>query len=450
MKLVKEVGESFANLYIRTDKYDDYITKTTTSLWNILEGSIRSSKTVANTLALAVNILLSPDNTHMVCATTSTVATELYIDGGGLGLKFIFNGRCKMTKIEGRSVLRIFLPERTVDVIIMGMSTSGSFKQFHGMTLGLIAFSEIDLLDQESVIYAIGRNTASKHRRFFVDFNPTFPTSPLYGKDLQYSVERLISVYGDEINYQHCTLNDNPIMTKEMIDAVKKDYDPESIQYKRFILGQRVAAENLIYRMNEWNIIDNLNPSDYTKYIVIADPGVNASSTAFILAGLKDGKEPSLDILKEYKHRNADEAEINIKMPSDYAKEFVDFIDDSIELMGKYPQRVIIDPDVTFKRELRLELNRRRHVNMIIFQAKKEKIEDRIRMGTSLLWTKKLRFYKECKETILSFKGAMYEAKKASKGIYERWDDPVKGTMIDLIDAVEYGFVYFKARLYRI
>ena len=70
-------------------------------------------------------------------------------------------------------------------------------------------------------------------------------------------------------------------------------------------------------------------------------------------------------------------------------------------------------------------------------------------MGISLLWNKKLRFYKECKFTIHSFQSAQYAPDKAAEGKFERYDEPTKGTLIDAVDATEYAMTHYAKRLYR-
>ena len=73
-------------------------------------------------------------------------------------------------------------------------------------------------------------------------------------------------------------------MTKERIAEIAAEYPKDSVQYKRFIEGQRIAAEGLIYRVSEWNILDSYNIDDYIGYVIIADIGEEDSATAFSLA----------------------------------------------------------------------------------------------------------------------------------------------------------------------
>lgn len=439
----------YSDKYIASSKYNSYIRKSLTHTYNWLHGSIRSMKSVAHAHAYALNILASKDTLHIVAGTTAIVAKSVWIDNDGLGLAHIFEGVSKMTKYEGHPALQIDLSDKTVTVLILGMANAGSYKSFRGMSIGMVGFTEIDLLDPETVEEAIRRTAASKHRRFFFDNNPQGPSHPIYSEDLSYSIERLLKTIPEKVNYMEVTLRDNPALSDERIKEIESEYDPESMQYKRFILGQRVDAIGLIYRLMDWNYLDTIDTSEYVGYSIVADPGENMSATVFLLVAITKGFK-ELHVLKEYYHRNADVKGHAIKMPIDYAEDYVQFIRESISLMGgRYPDMVFTDLDITFQRELRNALTRNKMANINFKDAVKEDIEERIRMGISLMWNKKLKFYKECTYTIDSFKTAMYDPNKSAKGVFERYDEPIKGTRIDAIDATEYIMSYYANKLYR-
>jgi len=439
---------SYHKLYKPSPTYKEYVQATKNHTWNILEGSVRSAKTISNVQAFAAGILASPDSLHIVAATTSIVARAVWIENDGLGLAHIFHGISTITKFEGISALRINLPNRTVWVLMIGMSNAGSYKSFRGMSIGMVGFTELDLLDPETVEEAIRRTAASKYRRFFIDFNPCGPKHRIYGDDLTYSVDRLRDTIPEKVNYKHATLTDNPIMTEERIEEIASEYPPDSVQFQRFIQGKRVDAEGLIYRWSPWNTLNSYDVKDYIGYVLVADIGEEDSATVFLLVAITQGFE-ELHIIKEYYHKNAGQKGLAIKMPNDYADDFTLFIRESIELMGVYPEMVYIDHDITFNRELRKSLNRNEMANIRYKYAIKDEIDDRIKTGISLLWTKRLKVYEECENTIYSYKSAIYDPKLSLKGKYVRYDAPKEGTMIDCLDTAEYGITHFLKRIYR-
>ena len=206
---------SYHSLYKEAKSYKKYIKRSLTTTYNILHGPIRSSKSIANIQAFALNLLASSDNLHMVAATTSSVARAVWIENDGLGLAHIFAGISRVTKHEGMPALFINLPGRRVIVLMMGMANAGSYKSYRGMSLGMVGFTELDLLDPESVEEAIRRTAASKRRRFFMDMNPCGPKHRIYGNDLSYSIDRLRNTIPDKVNYMESTMKDNPILTKK-------------------------------------------------------------------------------------------------------------------------------------------------------------------------------------------------------------------------------------------
>jgi PBSX family phage terminase large subunit len=251
----------------------------------------------------------------------------------------------------------------------------------------------------------------------------------------------------NEVNYHHFTLDDNPALSEQDLIKIKNRYDPDSIYYKRYVLGQRVNAEGLIYNVRDYNIFEDVNLEEYGRYIVLADPGINTSATAFILLGLKRDHS-GVDVLKEYWHRNADHKGLAIKMPSDYALDFADFINECAKYMGYRPYKILSDLDITFQREFdRIKFSK--GIGYALLDVSKPPIEERIKTGLNYLYQGRLRFHKDCKKTIQSFKEAQYDSKKASQGKFERLDDPTQGTMIDGIDVVEYGFTEFELELDR-
>jgi len=439
--------ETYKDRFKHTERYDSYIKKSLDNTYNILSGSIRSSKSTMNTLAFIYNMLKSPDNLHMICATTSIVAKSVFVDGNGLGLKHFFEGYAKETLYSGHQALKISIPGRDdIILLLMGMQNKGSYKNFRGMSIGMILATETTLFDEESFIEALNRTGASRRRRIFMDYNEDSPYHRIYSDDCIYSTERLIKTIPEQVNFMKVTLQDNPAMTEEMKESLISMYPKDSIPYRRFILAERVVAESLIYTVNDYNIINEFNPADYPQYVVVADPGIESSATVFILLALKNGAN-EVHVLKEYYHRNADNK--LKKMPGEYAEDFVTFIEESNAMMGRMPNMIYTDLDLVFQRELRVSLGNRRLGYLAFKDAIKEKIEDRINMGISWLYKGTLRIYKECKKTIHSFQQAQWDSKKSVQGLYERLDNPQQGTMIDCLDATEYGMTHFNKLIYR-
>jgi PBSX family phage terminase large subunit len=412
-------------------------------LFTWLEGSSQSGKSVAAALAFAALIedSATDDYIFLVVGYTSTSAKNNVSFCGGFGLEHYFGSKARKGKYYGSDCLYIKTKTGQKVVGFMNGSNKSSNEAFHGWPVAGFVLDEIDRLHQNVIDEVKQRIQARPNAHIIATQNPNSPNHPIY-KELDFYQKK------DSVNYIHFTLEDNPALSQEDRRKVIDRYDPESVFYKRFVLGQRVVADNLIYNVRDYNVIDTFEPKNYVEYVVVADPGENASATAFILLAITKGYT-ELHVLKEYWHRNADHRYAAIKMPIDYANDFVDFIDESVKMMGRYPSTIYTDLDVTFQRELRQALTKSGMAQLSFKNAIKFDIEDRIKQGVSLLYTGKLKFAKQCNYTIESFKSSQYEPSKAAVGQYERYDNPVMGTKIDAIDAVEYGFTHFLNKIYK-
>ena len=458
----KPTKSNYVNKFkVPNDKMLRYIYNTRKCTYNFAEGSVRSAKTTSNILAFAMRLEESEDILHLAIGVTSSSAKTIVFEGDGLGLKYypewserkeIVNGkqvkfaqRIFSGKYEGNDCL-ILLPKPNSDkpikyIVAMGGGLSNSYESFHGWSVGMVIATEYDLLHPNTWQALQSRTANSGLRRIFGDFNPTDEQHIVYKR-----LEELSKSLGG-YNYVHCTLIDNPSMTQERIAEIKSEYDPDSLDFKRYILGLRINPAGLIYNVRDYNIIDSWDKNDYIRYIAVADPGENTSATAFVLLGLRKGNK-GVDVLKEYGHRNADQKALGIKSPYDYAVDFINFQKECEEEIGRELYNRLTDHDLTFMREydrIKWKMNYGHTLNKVL----KHEIDERIKTGINLLYKGRLRFFKECTQTIQSFKSAVYDSKKEKVGKYERLDAPQNGTHIDHIDAVEYGFTEFKNELQR-
>lgn len=443
---------SFIKKYVPPNtKTLEYITNKDKT-FHIAEGPIRAGKTSDNIVMIADFIEESPDSVHLSIGQTQSSAKAIIWEHEGLGLAHYPDWQERTHIVDGKRVnirQRIFkgsyegydalvlLPKKGSGhpvkyIVAFGGSNKDSHEAYKGWGVGTWIATQYELLHENTRSELLKRTALSQYRKHVLDLNPTSPEHQIY-KDF----DRWMA--NGDVNYILKLMQDNPIMTPERIQTIISEYDPDSIDFQRDILGLRVAPEGLIYRVRDENIINEFNPNDYYQYIVVADPGINSSATSFTLVALtKDLKY--IDVLREYYHRNKGNEAMAIKMPTDYAEDFHDFIKQCIDLMGKPPEAVLSDNDVTFVREFeRTKYNARLGGINISTGFKKDEIHDRIKTGINLLWKHRLRFYKECKYTIQAYKTARYDEKEKDKGNYVRYDNPGEGTMIDPIDTVEYA-----------
>jgi len=432
----------FASHIRITSKMADIITQVKDKLFTWMEGSSQCGKSVTAALAFAALIEDSPaeDNLFLGLGYTSTSVKNNVSFCGGFGLEGYFGSKARKGKYYGSDALFIETKTGLKTVFFTGGSTQTANNGWHGFPIAGALVDEIDRIHPNSISELKQRIQAKPNAHIIVTQNPNLEKHPIY-KELSYYQDI------DEVNYHHFTLDDNPALTEDDLIKIKGRYDPESVYYKRYVLGLRVNPEGLIYNIRDHNILDELDTSIYGRYIVVADPGVNTSATSYALIALRKDHS-GVDVIKEYWHRNKEERGLGVKLPADYAEDYCIFINECSDLMGYRPYKIISDLDLTFQREYE-RIKFQYGIGYPVLNATKHPIEERIKTGINYLYQGRLRFYRECERTIESFKEAQYDSKKAAIGKFERLDDPQSGTMIDCVDTVEYGFSEFELELDR-
>lgn len=441
MKPVPENEEYLACYKVPKKRVRDFIMRSLQYEVNIAEGSVRSSKTTAILDAFKINLDKTPHKLHLAMATNAGLAQVLFFENDGFGLMYNpeWAGRIKQGLYKGFSALYITTNDgREKVVVAIGGETSVSYKTFRGMTLGSVIASEINLLHIETLKEIKKRTLGRSYRRLFFDLNPTAPSHIVYKWLEEFPIRNEI----------HMTLEDNPIYTPQQIQEIAAEFPKGSIEYKRYILGLRVAGEGKIYTVSDHNIIrDRIDPNKYCRFMISGDTGMESSGTAFLLMALtNDLKE--VHILWEYFHRNKGLFANEKKMPQDYVIEMYDFIKMSEEIMGFPAWRIISDPaDLTFHREF---YRNRVAFNVIhnLLGSYKEPVEVRIKTGVNLLYTGRLKIHQTCAHTIQQLEEAVWDEAKAEKGEWARLDNPNLDITVDCLDALEYGITEMSQYLF--
>lgn len=433
---------------LMNDKYRKYILDSYHKEFCFLEGAYRSGKSTFNSLAFALYLERTPDPLHLVIATTESLAKSVVEDGSGFGLRYYFAGRYRSGKYKDCPAGFVKTPSGDKIILYIGGAKQNDYTRFRGLSIGGILMTEANLLHQNTFDEALGRILMAKEPRIFIDMNPDNPNHPIY-KWLDGVMK------SGQCDYLHTTIEDNPAMTQPRMEEIKRQFDPNSVYYRRYILGERVVAENLVYSIGDGNVLSSWDPTDYAEWSLACDPGKSVSATAFAAAGLC-AKTGSLDMIGEYHHRNADNPGGIQKYSHDYAKDAAQFVSDMSERMRSYPRICIIDSfsNDDFYMYLCQEFSSRGIPTPIKFPVDsdgkmgKDEISQRIQRDSSLLWRRKLRFSKDdAPETLGEFRSLQYDPKKLAKGIEEPLDDFNAQGHADCVDAADYIIAYYKSVL---
>ena len=433
--------------------YKKYFQKTLTTQMNCMEGAYRAGKTVVNILSFAKYLENCPDKIHLVSGASEATARLNVADCNGLGLIYLFDGRCKSGRYQDNSCLKVLTKTGEKIVIFVGGGKSDSYKKIQGLSFGSwlsVEAANLFISDDERcfIDMAISRLTQSRDRRIWWDLNPVYPTHKIYTKYLDvYSSRASKGNMLGGYNYIKCSLYDNNALSNSQKEFYASNYpDKDSMEYKRYILGERAAATGIIFKSfalnyDKW-IVKDLNEFLQNKskqFISVGvDFGGNKSNTTFVATLFYNNYEGVCIIASDKMIMAGGESDAG-----DFRKRFKEFIQrvSSMNIApllyayGDCADRVMISEMRNAKRELGATFK--------VLDSVKRTIYERITVKKTLIAQNKWFVYKDADSVIESTKTQVWNP--ASDHEDERLDD---GTCdIDTADAEEYSWSAFVPKL---
>ena len=412
-----------------SEKHKAYIKKALCCKMSVAEGSIRSGKTIDNCIIAAAYLERCKDKIHL--ASGSTIGNAKLNIGAcnGFGLENLFRGRCKWGKYKGNECLYLFTQTGEKILIFAGGGKSDSYKKILGNSYGLWIATEInehydsDDSRESFIKVAFGRQVASYEPKILWDLNPCAPKHRIYEEYIDIYKETYVGGY----NYEHFVLADNASITAERRREIEAQYDPNSVWYRRDILGQRCVAEGLVYQQ----YADTPEKYDVTEppaNIIIINIGVdfggNGSATTFVATAFTRGLEKVVPLMSKRIEQAIDPEQLN--------NMFADFVNVCYHKYGK-PMNVYADSaEQVLIRGLK-RVSAQEHLPVNVHNARKLPINDRIRLINKLVAQERFGVYTGA-DTV---KEAMRQALWDNKHPDVRLDDGT--TDIDTLDALEYS-----------
>lgn len=410
-------------------KHKAYIKQALKHRMCVAEGAIRSGKTIDHCIIAAAYLEQTPDKYHL--ASGSTIGNAKLNIGvcNGFGLENLFRGRCRWGKYRDNEALFIQTKTGEKIVIFVGGAKADAYKRILGNSYGLWIATEInehfDSTDSRIsfVKVASGRQIAAQHPFTLWDLNPCNPKARIYEDYIdKYRAQGLAGGY----LYQHFTIKDNATITPERIAEIESRYDPNTVWYRRDILGERAVAEGLIYQLFADQpgrfVVDEI--PRIQRATIGVDFGGGTSAHAFCCLGHSGN---SLVVLDEYREQEA----LN---PTKLQQDFVDFVRRCqlrwlvTDVWCDSAEQTLINGLRTAAAQYRLPVN--------IGNALKKPINDRIRALCILMGADRFKIYGGCKWTIDALKSAIWDSKKVTEDV--RLDNGT--TNIDSLDALEYAY----------
>lgn len=271
--------------YVFGEKHRAYMRRAYRHTVNVAEGAVRAGKTVDNVFVFAALLEDAPDRIHLASGATLGNAKLNLGDCNGLGLERLFAGRCRWTRYRDNECLRV------------ATRTGGKAHSVHrGQKRGRIQADPGQLLRDVAGDGDQPPPRELSHGGGEPDAGGTGQAAVLGSQPLRAGCADLSGVSrqirgggaGGLLQLRplhHCG---QPVITPARMAEIAAQYDPGSVWYRRDILGERCAAEGLIYRMfaNEplAYVRDGTEfPAEFVNIGV--DFGGNRSRTTFVAVG---------------------------------------------------------------------------------------------------------------------------------------------------------------------
>jgi len=380
-----------------SDKHKYYIHNAQNNRICVAEGAIRSGKTIDHCIIAAAHLELCRDKIHL--ASGSTIGNAKLNIGvcNGFGLEALFRGRCKWGKYRDNEALFLYTQTGEKVVVFAGGGKADSYKRILGNSYGLWIATEInehydsDDSRESFIKVAFGRQAAALDPLVLWDLNPCNPNHRIYKDYIDHYAETNLPGY----LYEHFTIDDNLSISDERREEIKAQYDPNSVWYRRDIMGERCVAEGLVYPMfNEADYIVDEIPWQATqrgRWFISLDYGT-VNPTA---AGLWCLYQGTAYMVKEYYYdsRASENSRKGNARRTD--EEHYKEIEKLAE--GREIERIIVDPSAaSFKETIR------RHGKFAVWDANNT-VLDGIRFTSTLLKAGRLLFHRSCKGIIQEF-----------------------------------------------
>lgn len=308
---------------------------------------------------------------------------------------------------------------------LYGANTEAAQDALQGLTAAGAYMDEAALFPKSFVDQAIGRCSV-KGAKVWMNCNPEGPHHYIREEFLMPEKQTEKRVY-----HLHFMMRDNLSLSPEVVERYERAWPHGSVFYKRFILGQWVAADGLIYQQFADNVNDYLVDEAWLlqNKIVMATIGVDFGGTksahSFTLTGFTAGFRQVVVLDEFYCKKRLN--------PSQLQDSFINFV---LRAQGKYKvyEAYCDSAEQTLIAGLE-QACADRGVRIDIRNALKGPINDRIAFYNSLIAQNRWKVMRHCKNIIGAFEQAVYDEKKVNQDV--RLDD---GTMnVDSLDSTEYS-----------
>lgn len=359
----------------------------------ICDGSVRSGKTMSMSLSYVIWAMTTfADRNFAICGKTVGSCRRNVISP----LKKMLKLRYKITDKRSDNLIVIEKNGVKNNFYIFGGKDESSQDLIQGITLAGVLLDEVALMPRSFVDQSIARCSITGARMWF-NCNPDTPYHWFYKDWIKKADEK-------KALYLHFNMDDNLTLSQEVKDRYQSLYTGSF--YERYILGNWVAADGLIYSMFDRNTcaVPTVDRK-YIEFYVSCDYGtLNPFS-----AGLWGKSGGVWYRIKEYYYDGRENN--HQKTDEEYYNELVNLIG------GRHIRSIVVDPSAASFITL---VQRHGKYNV---QKADNAVLDGIRLTATCISDGKIKFNDCCTNTFAEFVSYVWDTKHAEK---TGEDKPVK------------------------
>lgn len=381
---------------------------------NFLVGSVRSGKTWVSLWKWVFEVAASPKNYEFIMIGKTLMSLKRnclsYLETFVGSRNFSYSINSKTAYLFGHKIH------------LEGANDERAEGKIRGMTLAGAYCDEITLFPENFFVMLLTR-LSMPNAKLWATCNPDNPNHWVKVNYLDNSELMDTAIW-------NFILTDNTYLDEEYVKNIQKEF--VGVFYNRFILGQWVRAEGIIYSKFANDTESFLISSDCSKEIAFMSIGVDfggsKSATSFVCTGFTKGFK-NVIILESERHGGD-------LSPSDLDRKYADFVNMCIDKYGKACNTYADSSEQILIRGLR-NIALREGISTNVKNAKKNPIKDRIVAVNKLINTGRFWVMRHCTTVIKALQDAVWDEDKED----ERLDDFTSD--IDTLDAMEYSIEPF-------
>lgn len=267
---------------------------------NIWHGSIRAGKTIGSLIRWMLFVANAPRGGELVMVGRTRDAVWRNVIGplqdpvvtGAAAAQVVGNYGAPTVTILGRRVHVLGASDAKAELVIRGMTVAGAY------------VDEVTTLPEQFFTQLLGRMSVRGAKLF----GTTNPDNPAHWLKKRF-IDRIAAL--PHWRLWHFTMDDNPSLTTEYVAQKKLEFT--GLWYRRFILGEWVAAEGAIYSM--WDPAVHVTPWEslpaMQRMLAVGIDYGTTNATSAMMLGVTAEDRPRLVLVDEWRH---DPATTNVRL----------------------------------------------------------------------------------------------------------------------------------------